>query len=184
LNGLHSCKPGNEPVVGQVKTFVVQQMTGKSGKPYTKIKSASVDAGGQPYTITKVSPTGHTDSYGNISFNLDIEPAGAQEGTAPQSPPARQSNGGGTYGGRSPETQERIERQHSQEMALRWFAMIGGIPGDAKDYTAKIRAMTDWFQRDILDDRLRTKHHRTKTDHHYEQRNTSGNSAGGGNAIH
>jgi hypothetical protein len=43
----------------------------------------------------------------------------------------------------------KIMRQHSQEMALRWFAIMGGIPGEVSEYTKKLRAMIDWFQRDI-----------------------------------
>jgi hypothetical protein len=200
VNGLHSCKPGNEPVVGQVKTFAVIQhpanaQTGK--KAWTKIKSASADAGGTPYRITKVSPTGHTDSYGNISFNLDIEPAGTPSGMAglstppapsPQFTPARRSTNGGSmskddYWARKEErdvaAQERMGRCHSQEMALRYWTLLasGGVitPEDCKDHK-KLRAMIDWFERDI--DRVPTntqKHHRTKV-HHYDKRNTSGNS--------
>ena len=55
---------------------------------------------------------------------------------APQAPPARQNGWD--------ETQAHIERQHSQEMALRYFALTGKVP------TAKeLRGMISWFQRDI-----------------------------------
>lgn len=40
----------------------------------------------------------------------------------------------------------RIERQHSQEMALRYFALDGS--GDMPE-TKKLRDMISWFQRDI-----------------------------------
>ena len=74
INGLYSCKPGNEPQAGQIKTFVVEQRTGKSGKAYLKIKSAGAEFGGTPFRIVSAEPTGYTDKFGNISFNLEIEP--------------------------------------------------------------------------------------------------------------
>lgn len=96
LNGLHSCKPGNDPKVGEVKTFTVAQMTGKSGKQYLKIKAESMERGGSPYRILSAEPTGYTDSYGNISFNLEIEPSTVAQHSlqnepaqAPGTPPAR-----------------------------------------------------------------------------------------------
>ena len=74
ISGLHSCKAENEPQAGQIKTFVVEQRTGKSGKAYLKIKSAGAEFGGTPYRIVSAEPTGYTDKYANISFNLEIEP--------------------------------------------------------------------------------------------------------------
>ncbi len=101
INGLHSCKPGNDPVVGQVKSFVVQHMTSKKGKPYLKIKSVNAENGGTPYKIVSAEKTDFMDQHGNISFNLEIEAQAesepdwtdAQRGAqnAPQSPPARLS---------------------------------------------------------------------------------------------
>ncbi len=154
MNGLHSCKPENTPTVGQVKSFVVIQMPAtREKKAWTKIKSAGAEQGGTPFKITAVKPTGFTDSHGNVSFNLDIEPAGAQEGTTPSTTasPARQNGGGSTYGGRSPETQARIERQHSQEMAIRYCTMVGGLPKMTEEMsdTDRLRFMIDFFQRDI-----------------------------------
>ena len=76
INGLHSCKPGNEPQVGQIKTFVIEHHAAKGGKkPWIKIKSAGEKFGGEPYRILSAEPTGYTDDYGNISFNIEIEPA-------------------------------------------------------------------------------------------------------------
>lgn len=40
--------------------------------------------------------------------------------------------------------QHQIMRQHSQEMALRYFALNGTVPS-----TTQLRDMTSWFQRDI-----------------------------------
>jgi hypothetical protein len=151
MTGLHNCKPGNEPMVGQIKTFVVQQMPAANGKKaWTKIKSANAENGGTPYKILSAKPTGHTDSYGNVSFNIEIEPetgSGQQSSggsTRGSSPASRPSNGD--------DRSSRIERQHSQEMALRYWSLLarGGAlsPEDCKD-TPKLRAVIDWFQRDV-----------------------------------
>jgi hypothetical protein len=150
MNGLHSCKPGNEPQVGQVKTFMVEQRTGKSGKAYTKITSKAPDQGGQPYKILSAKPTGHTDSYGNHSFNIEVEPA---NGAPPIPQPSQQATGPGmplvgqhSYykSNNGDDRSSRIERQHSQEMALRYFDL-----GNTQPNTTQLRDMTSWFQRDI-----------------------------------
>src|SRR5258707_919524 len=114
ISGLHSVKPGNEPVIGQVKTFIVEQKTGKtSGKPYLKIKSSAPEFGGQSYRILEATPTGFTDSYGNVSFNIGIErvnglpPGGVLPSGAAATFEAAQDRS------------HRIERQHSQDMSLR-----------------------------------------------------------------
>jgi hypothetical protein len=139
MNGLHSCKPGNEPVVGHIKMFVVEQRTGKSGKAYTKITSKKAEEGGQPYKILSAKPTGHTDSYGNHSFNIEVEPAnGAQ--TAPQSHPQIKM-----YAGNGDDRSSRIERQHSQEQAIR-YATLKGLTSITTD---ELRTLIDWFQRDV-----------------------------------
>ncbi len=84
INGLHCCKPGNDPKQGEVKTFIVQQMTSKKGKPYLKIKAASSENGGTPYRVLSVESTGFVDGYGNNSFNLEIEPAILSGGGGPE----------------------------------------------------------------------------------------------------
>lgn len=74
--GLHSCKPENKPIVGETKTFVVEHKPARNGKkPWIKIRSAGPDYGGEPYRILSAEPTGFTDTHGNISFNIEIEPA-------------------------------------------------------------------------------------------------------------
>lgn len=155
MNGLHACKPGNEPQVGQVKTFVVQQMTGRSGKPYTKIKSANAENGGTSYKITKVFPTGNTDSYGNVSFNIEIEPSnGVNPTPAPKTVlDAPVSAWKPTPLGGNDNRSNRIERQHSQEMAVRTLNIavsnrLIDLPS-LKELIAKIRDATDYYQRDI-----------------------------------
>ncbi len=75
INGLHSCQPQNEPKEGQIKSFVVLNMPSKgTKKAWLKIKSESREKGGSPYMILSVQPTGYKDDYGNVSFNLEIEP--------------------------------------------------------------------------------------------------------------
>ncbi len=73
INGLHSCKPGNDPAIGQVKLFVIENRKGKSGKPYIKIRSANAENGGTPHRILQAEKTDFVDQHGNISFNLEIE---------------------------------------------------------------------------------------------------------------
>ncbi len=102
INGLHSCKPGNDPIVGQIKSFVVQHMTSKKGKPYLKIKSANAENGGTPHRIISAEKTDFVDQHGNLSFNLEVEAVNQQSkatmtgddppfrpGNEPQAPPAR-----------------------------------------------------------------------------------------------
>ncbi len=73
INGLHSCKPGNDPIVGQIKLFVIEHRQGKSGKPYIKIKSANEENGGTPHRILGAEKTDFVDKYGNHSYNLEVE---------------------------------------------------------------------------------------------------------------
>jgi hypothetical protein len=82
INGLHSCKPENAPQIGAIKTLIVENRTGKSGKAYLKIKSASAEMGGQPYRIVSAEKTDYVDIYGNISFNLEIESQNGQQAGA------------------------------------------------------------------------------------------------------
>lgn len=78
------------------------------------------------------------------------KPAGAPS-ARPSAPKAKWSGGGSKddYWARKEskdaEREPRIQRQHSQEMALRYFAVVGGgIP----DFNALTKAI-DWFQNDI-----------------------------------
>ncbi len=135
MKGLHVCKPGNEPQVGQVKTFII------SGN---RIKSKKAEDGGQSYTITKVEQwQEYKDSYNNLGFNIEVEPT---EGSTPSQAPHQQAVAPRQGDDRS----NRIERQHSQEMALRYMYLKfpTGIPENV-DGTSVIRDLTSWFQRDI-----------------------------------
>ncbi len=93
INGLHSCKPGNDPQIGQVKLFVIENRKGKSGKPYIKIRSANAENGGTPHRILNAEKTDFVDQHGNISFNLEIEASSSQPSAFQQTKAAmRQEN--------------------------------------------------------------------------------------------
>ena len=87
-------------------------------------------------------------------------------GRAPQQraaapPPPKRSNGHA-----SDDRSNRIERQHSQEMALRYFALsaYGKVPE-----TKELKEMVSWFQRDISTDPARTKPEPTQQSQEPEQ---------------
>jgi hypothetical protein len=156
INGLHSCKLGNEPKAGEIKTFVVENRTGKSGKPYLKIKSATAEYGGQAYRIISAKPTGFTDQHQNISFNLEIEAInGAQPPPqAPQNAPQSsvpRPNGGGRVS-MLDERQRAIIRQHSQSMALEVLKLKVTLNElTVEDLTpAKLHQLADYFDNDVL----------------------------------
>lgn len=85
IRGLHTCKPGNTPSVGQVKTFMLLSM-GEGDRTWTKIKSEKPDKGGRHYRILSVEKTDYSDAHGNVSFNLELEEAQAPAGS-PSPPP-------------------------------------------------------------------------------------------------
>ncbi len=153
IAGLHSCKVGNEPVEGEVKTFIIEQRTSAKGKPWTKIKSAGADFGGTPYRIISAEKTDFVDSHGNLSFNLQIEAENGSQssGNAPRTYEKGQGATGGSrddYWQRKEQIdadkQPRIERQHAQEMSLMYFSLTKKVPT-----TDQLRDMTSWFQRDV-----------------------------------
>jgi hypothetical protein len=151
IEGLLTQKPGREPAPGETKCFIVENRVSQSGNPWTKIKNATSDQGGGMYKILSVKPTGHTDSYGNISFNLEIEPSNM--GTSAQVPSSNLSAGGQVQLAAplpfppraNDDRSNRIERQHSQHM----FLLVCQIKGSVPATTAEVRAGIDWWQRDI-----------------------------------
>lgn len=165
--GLLTQKPGRDPVVGEVKNYVVLNMPALGEKKaWVKIKNPSQDNPGAPHKIVKLTPTytdstktvRRTDSYGNISFNIEIEPT--TDAVTHSNPPPQQRNVAGGMSKddywtrkeqRDIEGVSRMGRAHSQEMALRFFQMSGGIPGATTpaEITEKLRTMIDWFERDI-----------------------------------
>ncbi len=103
INGLLSQKPTSPvPEPGQAKTFSWQQKTGKSGKPYIKVKNDDEEHGGVKCRILTVEQTDFVDSHGNISFNIEIEPL---SGTDPA--PIRDEAGGAPGGGSVPPAQNK-----------------------------------------------------------------------------
>lgn len=139
ISGLHICQPKNVPNAGDTKNFAVLNMPAKGGKKaWIKIKSEPPDKGGSPYRVVAVTPTGwEPDEYGNVALNLEIEAVSAP---APrQDAPQRTFTASG-----GDDRSSRIERQHSQEMALRYFALTGKVPT-----TQQLRDMVSWFQRDV-----------------------------------
>lgn len=155
ITGLHRCQPKNEPEVGQVKTFLVIRNPARNGKKaWIAIKSAPEDKGGTPYKIVDIVPTGwEPDTYGNVSYNLEIEPTPeAYECAIPQKrsvnapeSPVRSFNG-------LDERQRAIIRQHSQSMALEVLKLKVTLNElTVEDLTpAKLRALADYFDADVL----------------------------------
>ncbi len=76
VSGLHKCQPKNEPEQGEVKNMVVLNMPAKGEKKaWTKIKSEQPEKGGTPYRILNVQKLDwEADQYGNLAFNLEVEP--------------------------------------------------------------------------------------------------------------
>ena len=56
-----------------MKPYVVSQLTSKAGKPWTKIKFDAQN--GQMHKVLSVRKNDYADAYGNVSYNLEIEPS-------------------------------------------------------------------------------------------------------------
>lgn len=81
IQGLLTQKPTSPvPQVGEKRRFSVQPKTGKSGKPWNKIKSEG-EGYGEVYEVKTVEKTDFVDAHGNVSFNVGIVPI---NGAAPQ----------------------------------------------------------------------------------------------------
>jgi hypothetical protein len=145
INGLLTVKPGNEPELGAIKTFTWQERTSKTGKPWVKIKSETEEYGGKPCRIVSAEQTDYKDNYGNLSFNLEIEPVKGAE-VLPPMPSQIQSNGLDTR-------QLSIIRQHSQSMALELLTLKGQLGQLAVEdlSPAKIKQLSDFFFNDVID---------------------------------
>lgn len=137
MTGKHVCKPENQPQIGQVKNLIVLG---------DKIKNKKPDEGGQPYRIVSVTPDPtYSDNYNNVAFHIEIEPETGQQSTqaAPQQTvrPFPSDDRG-----------NRIERQHSQEMAIRWITLLttlGVMPPEDVKTPKKLRETIDFFHRDV-----------------------------------
>ena len=74
IQGLLTQKPTSPvPEVGQTRRFSWEERKSKNGTDWIKIKSEG-EGYGQPYEIKSVQKTNHTDSHGNVSYNVTIEP--------------------------------------------------------------------------------------------------------------
>lgn len=140
INGFLLQRPGREPEKGQIRCFTVEHRPAANGKQaWIKVKNSTPDKGGQDYLIVTVGPTGRPpDAYGNVSFNIELE-------KIPQPAAERASGHPGASTGYPDERSHRIERQHSQEMAVR-YAALKGLTAIEPD---QFRLLIDWFQRDI-----------------------------------
>lgn len=85
INGLLTQKPDSPaPVAGNTQRFSWEQRTGKSGKPWIKIKNEGKDYG-SACEIVEAEKTDFQDQHGNVSFNVSFIPsddAGAVGGGA------------------------------------------------------------------------------------------------------
>jgi hypothetical protein len=117
---------------------VNQGVSQKTGKPYSKY-NVTLDDGrvASGFTYAKVGDQVVVQQQGAF---LNFTPAGAVTSGRSGAAPVVHTPSDGT------DRSSRIERQHSQEMALRFFALDpeGNIPD-----TKKLRGMIDWFQRDV-----------------------------------
>lgn len=149
--GLLSCKPGNEPTEGEVKTFVIEQRLSKKGKPWLKIKSAGPDYGGQPYRIVSAEQTDFVDAHGNLSFNVELE--AVQNGQEPQKRPVNAPESSVQRFNGLDERQRAIIRQHSQSSALQVLTLkqlLGEL--SVEDLTpAKIKQLATFFDADVYE---------------------------------
>lgn len=150
MTGLHVCKATNAPQVGQVKSFIIAG---------DRIKSKKQEEGGQNYIIrSAIQRDSYNDSYGNVGYDIEVEPSSSGRVSGGHTEHGGNAQSGRAAAGMSKddywtrkeerdiEASQRMNRSHAQDMALRYFAMIGGF-GD-KSATEALRGMTDWFQRD------------------------------------
>lgn len=148
-SGLLTQKPETPvPMVGKLYRFEIISATGKSGKPYTKLKNA-IEGQGTECEVLSVEKTRFTDSYGNVSYSVGYEVCQNGQGTRED---ARRTAPNVGSGARQPDDRSnRIERQHSQEMALRHIAITAHKMG--KDFampsTDDLSELISWYQRDI-----------------------------------
>lgn len=78
-------------------------------------------------------------------------PRGARQ-SGPAAPPSPyQQSAPKDPRGNGEDRSSRIERQHSQEMALRYLDLMPHLKKNSKpkDMTEMLREMTDWFQKDV-----------------------------------
>lgn len=110
-------------------TYVVETESGEfKGKPWTKIKTSKL-----------VNGSGNGASKPNVTSSAHHVDGRSEPVTSKDAYWTRKEQN-------DLAKQPRIERQHAQEMALRYFHIRGTIP---EDNMTAVRAMVDWFQRDV-----------------------------------
>ncbi len=149
ISGLLSQKPTSPiPEPGQVKSFSWQQKTGKSGKPYIKVKNDDEEHGGAKCRILTVEQTDFVDSHGNISFNIEIEPLSGGEKcnsgnsgdeTSPPVPPTQFSEVRNAM--QADAAREHLRPTQAPETLAEKQAREARAFAEAKIYSAKARVL-------------------------------------------
>jgi hypothetical protein len=104
------------------------------------MSSKTIQYKGQPKQIFECYQA-NGECLNDKGYPNSVWPKGGSKSSAPTRSAPKSGNG-------NDDRSNRIERQHSQEMALRYLVMQGGLPKDSV-HAAKLREMIDWFQRDI-----------------------------------
>lgn len=118
-----------ESQYGPMKTFTVKFEGDPLAYQLNKKKDSPAPAIGQTLEVASVTPD--------------------PEGKWPAKIKLAQQNNGARGGGKSPEEQARIMRQHSQEMALRYTAIQSQRGKLADDFkVSDLAAIIDWFDAD------------------------------------
>lgn len=134
--GLLSCKPGNEPIEGEIKTFVIEQRLSKKGKPWLKIKYEKPEYGGRSYKIIGAEQTDFVDAHGNLSFNVELEPAPNAPANVPQSSPASQNGGNGVG----------EARQHIMQSANLYVLCVNAVDKYCAAHFPEVAQTSEMFQ--------------------------------------
>src|SRR5215471_6625080 len=150
IRGLHICKPGNSPTVGQIKSFLLIETPSRSGDgTWTKIRSAPPDKGGAYYTIRSVEATGYEDDHGNVSFNLELEPANQPYQQAQQQPQQAQQQRFNGPGYQPQPRSQQTQPQKPQDMPEQFLTRCANLYCSALQVTATM--VRDFAQRKGLE---------------------------------
>jgi hypothetical protein len=144
------------PIQGAQRRFSWQDTTSKSGAVYTKVKNEN-EGYGQLCEVLSVRKTDYNRN-GNVSFNVDfrvlpdqqtsLTPAGGtspSQGISKNDYWERREQRDREWQAEQIRNKPRIERQHSQQMAID-YATLKGL----KEITpAQMLELINWWQRDI-----------------------------------
>lgn len=139
INGLLTQKPDSPaPAAGNTQRFSWEQKTGKSGKPYIKIKNEGKDYG-SACEVVSAEKTDFTDTHGNISFNVSFIP---QDDAAGGVGEARQN--GSSSAATSDERGDKIDRAVAFKGAVRVVAYeVQTGKCQPEEVAAKVETLTD-----------------------------------------